>query len=272
MNRLQIGALALVAFVLVFLFWQTGSDLLYPFRLLVTFVHETGHGLAAVVSGGSFEEFKVFPNGAGVASTRGGNALLILPMGYLGAALFGAVLLVAANRMENVKLVAVAVGLFFIACAILFTQSGVRAALVPGMMIGIWVLSRIFKDLRPYLLVLAIPATIITLIIIGGDLALTVGLIAGTFFLALAIYAGRLVILFVLNALAFLIGFNAVNDVQVLFNNQSIGLGNTPNDALALARLTGTPTILWVLLWLGTAVGLLGLAAYWSFFRRRNAR
>src|SRR5512141_1767924 len=109
------------AFVLVYFLWQwtSQSPVLYPLRLFVTFVHEAGHGLAAILTGGRFEGFQVFPNGAGLALTRGGSPFLVLQMGYLGAALFGAILLYATNRTKHVNLVALVIGVFFAACAIL---------------------------------------------------------------------------------------------------------------------------------------------------------
>src|SRR5258708_22002342 len=122
-HRVETLGLALGAFVLVFILWQTSNagSLLYPFRLLVTFVHESGHGLAAIMTGGHFEKFQVFDSGAGVARTSGGNPLFILPMGYLGAALFGALILYAANHVRAAQNVAFLVGGYFLLCAILFT-------------------------------------------------------------------------------------------------------------------------------------------------------
>lgn len=70
----------------------------YPFRLLTTLVHELGHGLAAIVTGGDFLRFVVFPDGSGLAYTAGGWRLIVIPAGYLGAAAFGALLIVAGRR------------------------------------------------------------------------------------------------------------------------------------------------------------------------------
>ncbi len=45
--------MAFGAFILVFFVWQFTdlNPILYPLRLLVTFVHETGHGLTAALPG-----------------------------------------------------------------------------------------------------------------------------------------------------------------------------------------------------------------------------
>src|SRR5262245_55316089 len=73
-SRAQVLFLAGSAFVLVFILWQISAwtNILYPFRLFVTYVHEAGHGLTAVLTGGRWEYFRVFDNGAGVAYTAGG--------------------------------------------------------------------------------------------------------------------------------------------------------------------------------------------------------
>jgi hypothetical protein len=89
----------LAAMGIVFVLWNIPQldFILYPFRLFVTFVHEAGHGLAAILTGGRFEGFEVYSSGAGQALTVGGSRAVILPAGYLGAALFGAVLFYLVN-------------------------------------------------------------------------------------------------------------------------------------------------------------------------------
>ncbi len=46
-----------------------GEWLGYPLILLSTLVHELGHGIAAVLVGGRFERFAVFPDASGIAYT-----------------------------------------------------------------------------------------------------------------------------------------------------------------------------------------------------------
>lgn len=67
--------------------------LFYPFRLLNTFVHELAHGFAALLTGGQFERFVVHANMSGLALVRGGNLIVVASAGYLGAALFGGLLI-----------------------------------------------------------------------------------------------------------------------------------------------------------------------------------
>lgn len=127
-----------VALVIVFVLWNLPqlSGLLFPFRLFVTFVHEAGHGLAALLSGGRFLSFTILPNGAGYATTAGGTTALILPAGYLGAALFGAVLFYLANTLPYPRHISTVLGVLVIVLAVLFGGLLSLATLV-GVLIGV---------------------------------------------------------------------------------------------------------------------------------------
>lgn len=107
------------AFAVVYFLWNSEelSVLLAPLRLLVTFIHETGHALMAIATGGELSEFVVSPNGAGFVRINGGNPALIAPAGYLGAALFGAWLFVANNRLRSPQALAYLLG----AAAVVFS-------------------------------------------------------------------------------------------------------------------------------------------------------
>ena len=48
-----------------------GRVLAYPLMLLSTLAHEMGHGIAAVLVGGSFDRFQLWPDGSGVATWSG---------------------------------------------------------------------------------------------------------------------------------------------------------------------------------------------------------
>ena len=113
---------ALFAGLIVFVVWNIPqlSLLLMPFRLFVTLIHEIGHGLAAVLTGGHWLSLTVNADGSGVAMTSGGVRALILPAGYLGAALFGAVLFYVANRIPYPRIICAALGVCVIAVSILY--------------------------------------------------------------------------------------------------------------------------------------------------------
>lgn len=70
-----------------------GSTALYPFALFVTLLHETGHAVATIGTGGTVDNLKVVSDLSGATLTRGGIMTLIAPAGYLGATLAGVGLL-----------------------------------------------------------------------------------------------------------------------------------------------------------------------------------
>jgi hypothetical protein len=229
-RRLIIG-LAFAAFILVFLLWQTHSVILYPFRLLVTFIHEMGHVLTTIVSGGQFVSFHVFGDGSGVTFSDGGSRYLILPAGYLGSALFGAVLLYAANRVKRVRWVAFVCGVFFISTALIFS-SNVSANLYAA---------------------------------VGSVFALILGITAGLGLIALGRFASRWVTVLVLNTLAFIAGFEVLNDFLFLLSHQSASLGEVQNDASQMAQLMNTSTLTWIIVWAALAILMVGGAAIMAF-------
>ena len=137
--------MALVAAGIVFILWNIPlfDILLYPFRLFVTFVHEAGHSLMAVFTGGQVIGFEVFSNGGGVATTRGGARALILPAGYLGAAFFGALLFYLVNSVPFPRKISLALGTFLILVSLFLGAQGI--ALIIGALTGV---ALVFLGLR----------------------------------------------------------------------------------------------------------------------------
>jgi hypothetical protein len=131
-------AMSVLAMGLVFVVWnipQLGF-VLYPFRLFVTFVHEAGHGLAAIFTGGEFIRFEVLEDGSGLATTRGGSRAVILPAGYLGSSLFGAFLFYVTNRVPYPRVIALALGAGLVWLSLFYGQTS-EIALTVGVAFGI---------------------------------------------------------------------------------------------------------------------------------------
>ncbi len=137
--------LAVIAAGITFILWNLPffDFLLYPFRLFVTFIHEAGHSLMAIFTGGRVIGFEVFSNGAGIATTSGGIRALILPAGYLGAAFFGAALFYFVNATSFPRKIALVLGTFLIVISLFMGAQGI--ALIVGMLSG---LALIFLSLR----------------------------------------------------------------------------------------------------------------------------
>lgn len=88
----RVFAMLLVYAVLKFMGGSFGALLLYPVTMLVTFLHEFGHALGAILTGGTVEGLQINPDGSGYTVTRGGSPGVVLMGGYLGSAILGNVL------------------------------------------------------------------------------------------------------------------------------------------------------------------------------------
>ena len=207
------------------------SIITYPVRLFVTFVHEAGHSLAALLTGGNVQGFTVSPDGSGFAVTAGGNPALILPAGYLGAALFGSMLFFLANRVPR------------------WTRA---LSIVLGLSIIVLTLGYAMPDQG------------------GSPTALIVGIGSGVAMLAMGWQASRIVNLFILNTLAILTGLNAVLDLWMLVRNPGVGGADVVNDAAAFSeRITPLlPTAIVAALWAAVAVTMLIFSMYFGLIKQ----
>src|SRR6185369_10471072 len=87
--RPQAMTLLVAATISVLLWFIPYAEVLtYPFRIFVTFIHEGGHALAALLTGNSVQSLSVSMNASGETyTTRGGlfSEILVSSAGYLGA-------------------------------------------------------------------------------------------------------------------------------------------------------------------------------------------
>jgi len=101
MNKRLKTLVALALCVAAYFFLQLipfGSTILYPFQLLVTVLHEFGHALEAIITGGSVERVQINANGSGVTYTAGGWRPIVIAGGYIGSGLFGNIIMRAGLR------------------------------------------------------------------------------------------------------------------------------------------------------------------------------
>ena len=81
-----------------------GRQVLYPFALLGTWVHEVGHGVAAVAVGGRFRRLEIYSNLGGQAlstGVRGVGRAVVAAGGLIGPALAGGAIIVLGSRAET---------------------------------------------------------------------------------------------------------------------------------------------------------------------------
>lgn len=207
------------------------SAITYPVRLFVTFVHEAGHSLAGLLSGGKVEGFTVSPDGSGVARISGGNIALIAPAGYLGAALFGAMLfLVTSRKPQWTPGLSVAIGLSIVVLTLSFATPDAQQNLT----------------------------------------ALIVGIGFGVGLVALGAFAPRVITVFMLNTLAILTGLNAVFDLWSVVRNPNPLPGGPVNDAANFsAQVTPLlPAAVVAFMWALIAVVMLSAAIYYGLVKQ----
>lgn len=74
-----------------------------PVLFLSTWAHELGHGLGAILTGGSFVRLQIFPSFSGVATTLTATDFqqgVVVILGLLGPSLLGAILLIGSRAFN----------------------------------------------------------------------------------------------------------------------------------------------------------------------------
>lgn len=98
-DRVELRTLA-IALLASLLLWNLpfGGVLLYPFKLLATWLHELSHALAMLVTGTGVDRVVIYRDTSGLAYSSGPQGAIARPIiaasGYMGTALWGAMLLV----------------------------------------------------------------------------------------------------------------------------------------------------------------------------------
>jgi len=222
--------LVATAISVVLWFIPFAEVLTYPFRLFVTFIHEIGHALAAVVTGNTVMSMSVAPNASGETyTTYGGlfSQVLISSGGYLGAMAFGALLLVLIRRAVAARIVLLVSGL-----AIL----------------GVTSYFGLIKPLWTGMNLMGVPFTVLASIGISAGLVLV------------ARFASARVASFFVSFLAVQCVLNALFDLKTVFFLSSPFAPTVPTDAVNMSNATGIPAFLWAGFWIFLALGILWFA------------
>src|SRR5690606_38633538 len=105
-HELRTLAIALLASLLL---WNLpfGGILLYPFKLLATWLHELSHGIAMILTGAGFDHIVIYRDTSGLAyaytSVGSLGTAIIAAAGYMGTPLWGAVLLVVTPTPQTAR-------------------------------------------------------------------------------------------------------------------------------------------------------------------------
>jgi hypothetical protein len=121
--------------------------LLAPFRWLHIYVHEFGHGIAALLSGGAFDSFEMYSY-SGLAHTRtAGNlaAAFVCAGGLCGPAVVGGAFLAIGRNVRLARYALLAFGAFMAISLVLWTRTPFGwgfGASVAALSLGVAVLAR----------------------------------------------------------------------------------------------------------------------------------
>jgi Peptidase M50B-like len=230
-SRPQAMTLLIAAAISVLLgFIPYAEYLTYPFRLFVTFIHEGGHAIAALLTGNSVASLSVAVDGSGLTySTTGGiiSQLFFSSAGYIGSMLFGALLLILIRK-------AVAARIVLLSCGVL--------------VFGLTMIFGLFKSVFSVSAWSAIPFTLL------AGTVISVGLVL------IARFASARVATFFVSFLAVQCVLNALIDLKNVFFLSSPFAPEIHTDAVNMANATGIPGIFWTVIWIALALGILWFA------------
>lgn len=231
--RPQAMTLLLAAAISIILWFVPFAEILsYPFRIFVTFIHEGGHALAALLTGNSVQSLSVAMNGSGETYTTQGGVLsqmLVSSAGYLGAMGFGAFLMLIIRRALAARFV------LYGSAALILLLTTIFGFFKP-IMAGSW------GSLR------SIPFTLFAGIALAGALFLV-----GRF-------GSPRIATFIVSFLAVQCILNALLDLKNVFFLSSPFAPAVPTDAVNMANATGVPAIIWAIIWIVVAFGILLLS------------
>lgn len=141
-DRVELRTLA-IALLASLLLWNlpSGGVLLYPFKLLATWLHELSHGLAMLITGTGFDRVVIYRDTSGLAYARSNAgpvaAAVIAAAGYMGTPLWGAALLVVTPGARSARIALLVLG------ALLGLSAVTVVAAPEGDTFGPWVIGGI---------------------------------------------------------------------------------------------------------------------------------
>ena len=137
-DRTEVRTLA-IALLVSLLLWNLpfGGLLLYPFKLLATWLHELSHGIAMLITGAGLDHVLIYRDTSGLAyanySVDAIGSALIAAAGYMGTPLWGAFLLVVTPSARAAR-----VALLMLATLLVGTAILVVAPTNDGDTFGVW--------------------------------------------------------------------------------------------------------------------------------------
>ena len=141
-TRLFVALIA--AAVAGILFWDAWP--IYPFKLLVVLMHESGHAAATLLVGGSVDAIRISPDQGGVTLSRIPPTLLreivVTSAGYVGSTVSGCVLLYVGARAKEGRWPLVALAAWCALVAVLYVRDGFTLVFVGGCALALGLVAR----------------------------------------------------------------------------------------------------------------------------------
>lgn len=121
----QLNVRKLLLFVVIaflsLVFWH--APWLYPVKIFTVFLHEAGHALTTVATGGEVVSMVVDARQSGYVRHTGGHTVFIAAAGYVGSALFGGLLLLLSTRDRWTPVIFLGLAVFFALVTLSFVRN-----------------------------------------------------------------------------------------------------------------------------------------------------
>ncbi|NQY63521.1 MAG: M50 family metallopeptidase [Alteromonadaceae bacterium] len=134
-----------------------------PFKWLESYFHEISHGLAALFTGGEIVQIQLFPNGAGLCTTRGGLSFVISFMGYAGATFWGMMIYSLASLHHRMAQVFSALIVLLIVCSVVFWVRDILTLVIVSCLFVLFSLHFKLKKLHHLQLILQLTGILVLL-------------------------------------------------------------------------------------------------------------
>jgi hypothetical protein len=134
--KLDSGRVALLLLLLGVGWYFWDSPALWPLKLLVVMMHESGHALATLLTGGAVDRITLAANESGSCLSRLPSGTMaqvaVYSAGYVGSALAGAFLLLATFRFRLRRVVLGAACVWLAVMGVLYAGDGFTLAFCMG--------------------------------------------------------------------------------------------------------------------------------------------
>lgn len=207
-----------------------GHYVLYPLELFTTWVHEMGHGLAALAVGGRFETLDIYRDGSGLAfayGEPGWRQAIVALGGLLAPPIVGALLIAFVHGPRRARLVLALLAVALVASLVVYVRSTTGLVAMPIVALALaFTAWRGFAD-HPY---------------------------------------HRVV---VVQVLGIVLAFDTLTRmVTYVFENEVVVGGvKRPTDIHQVAENLGGHYVLWGMAVTAVALGLLALSSWWAWRR-----